>query len=152
MQTNNFTPKSTKIFKTPKEISLGVKNYHFWEMTPGLWVWCRKIVETSKTCKILLHFGLFLAFKHLCSIRTRSSKYVHFLYLGQIRTNGSQRALTVQKLPPNYFLGLFTWKLQKTPKSTNYTELQQNFSWSQKLRFFEKLPQVTLLDEFNVEK
>ena len=53
----HFHSKSWPNFK---ESVLGVKNHHFWEMTPGfptLWVWCRKVVETSKTCKILLYFG-----------------------------------------------------------------------------------------------
>ena len=67
MQTNIFTPKVDQIFDDPKEGLLVVKNYHFWEMTPGyptLWVWCRKIVETSKTCKILLY----LAKWQVCSL------------------------------------------------------------------------------------
>ena len=60
MQTNIFTPEIDQICNDPKESLLGYKNYHFWEMNPGfhtLWVWCRKIVETSRTCKILLYFG-----------------------------------------------------------------------------------------------
>ena len=74
MQTNIFTPKVDQIFDAPKESLLGVKNYHFWEMTPGyptLWIWCRKIVETSKTRKMLLYFGLFWTFKYLCPIYVR---------------------------------------------------------------------------------
>ena len=35
MQTNIFTPKVDQIFDDPKESLLVVKNYHFWEMTPG---------------------------------------------------------------------------------------------------------------------
>ena len=60
MQTSIFTPKVDQIFDDSKESLLVVKNYHFWEMTPGyltLWVWCWKIVDTSETCKILLYFG-----------------------------------------------------------------------------------------------
>ena len=41
MQTNIFTPKVDQIFDDPKESLLVVKNYNFWEMTPGyptLWV------------------------------------------------------------------------------------------------------------------
>ena len=60
MQTNIFTPKVGQTFDDPKESLLVVKYYHFWEMTPGyptLWVWCWKIVDSSKTCKILLYFG-----------------------------------------------------------------------------------------------
>ena len=74
MQTNIFTPKVDQILDDRKESLLGVKNYHLWEMTPGyptLWIWCRKIVETSKTCQMLLYFGLFLAFKYLCPIYVR---------------------------------------------------------------------------------
>ena len=44
---------------TPKKFRSWSK-LSFWEMTPGyptLWVWCWKIVDTSKTCKILLYFG-----------------------------------------------------------------------------------------------
>ena len=72
-----------------------------WEMTPGyptLWIWCRKIVETSKTCKKVAVFRLILDFQvPLPNIRAKSGKYVHFFYLGPIRTNESQRALNVQK-------------------------------------------------------
>ena len=62
MQTNIFTPKVDQIFNNPNEslLKFKFKIYHFWEMTPvfpTLWVWCRKIIEASKTCKILLYFG-----------------------------------------------------------------------------------------------
>ena len=43
-------------------------------------------------------------------VRTNSGKYVHFLYLGPIRTNESQRAFNEQKLPQMIVLGLFRWK------------------------------------------
>ena len=36
-----------------------------------------------------------------------SGIYVHFFYLGPIRTNESQRAINKQKLPQITFLGLF---------------------------------------------
>ena len=42
----HFSPqKSTKFFRTPTKVFLGVKNYLFWEMTPAYptwWVWYRK--------------------------------------------------------------------------------------------------------------
>ena len=72
MQTNIFTPKVDQIFDDPKESLLVVKNYHFWEMSPGyptLWVWCRKIIDTSKTCK------------YCCILE--SGKYVHFCISAQ---------------------------------------------------------------------
>ena len=63
MQTNIFTPKVDQIVDDPKESLLVVKNYHFWEMTPGyptLWVWnfqnmqniavFRKVANMSTFC------------------------------------------------------------------------------------------------------
>ena len=131
----------------PKEISLGVKTYYFWEMTPGLWVWCRKIVETSKTCKILLQFRLFLAFKYLCPIRTKSGKYVHFLYLGPIRTNESQRAINAKKSSRKWLCWVYldTNKHFHSKSRPNYTGLQWNFCWGQKLRFLKNDPRLPYL-------
>ena len=36
-------------------------------------------------------------------VRTNSAKYVHFFYLGPIRTNQPQRAFNKQKLPQMIF-------------------------------------------------
>ena len=138
------TPKIDQIFDDPKQTSL---NYHFWEMTPGypsLWDWCSKIVETSKTCKILLYFGLFLTFKYLCPIRTKSSKYVHFFYLGPIPTNESQRALNVQNLPQTTLLGLSRCKqIIFTPKvDQKFWWPQIKFARCQKLSFLRNDPRL----------
>ena len=43
-------------------------------------------------------------------VRTNSGKFVHFLYLGPIRTNESKRTFNVQKLLQMTFLGLFRCK------------------------------------------
>ena len=70
-------------------------------------------------------FRLFLAFKYLCPIRKKSGKYVHFFYLGPIRTNESQRALTVQKLPQiTFWVYLDANKHFHSKNQQNYTELQ----------------------------
>ena len=66
MQTNIFTLKVDQIFDDPKESLHGVQNYHFWEMNPGyptLWVWCRKIVETSQNMQNIAVFRLIFGFK-----------------------------------------------------------------------------------------
>ena len=51
-------------------------------------------------------------------------------------------------------LGLFGYKTKIfTPKNDQIIhESNEIFLGGQKLRFFEKWPQVTLLDEFNVKK
>ena len=135
MQTNIFTPKVDQIFDAPKESLLGVKNYHFWEMTPGyptLWIWCRKIVETSKTCKMLLYFGLFWSFKYFCPIYVRkvvdmstfsisaqyvrmnlkeplmyksSRKWLCFLLFGYKQTFSPQKSTKLFRTPTKFFLG-----------------------------------------------
>ena len=136
MQTNIFTPKVDQIFDAPKEILLGVKNYHFWEMTPGyptLWIWCRKIVETSKTCKMLLYFGLFWTFKYLCPIYVRkvanmstfsisaqyvrmslkeplmyksSRKWLCWVYLDTNKHFSPQKSTKLFRTPTKFFLGV----------------------------------------------
>ena len=154
MQTNIFTPKVDQIFDEPKESLLGVKNYHFWEMTPGyptLWIWGRKIVETSKTCKMLLYFGLFLAFKYLCPIYVRkganmstfsiSAQYVRMSLKEPLMYKSSRKWLCWVYLDKNKH-----FSPQKSTKSFR--------TWT---KFFlgvqnEKWPQLTLLDEFDIEK
>ena len=77
-----------------------------------------------------------------------------FFYLGPIRTSESQRAINAKKVAVNDFVGSI-W-IQINIFTPNVDQIIQDsdeiFLLSQKLRFFEKWPQVTLLDEFNVEK
>ena len=157
MQTNIFTPKVDQIFDAPKESLLGVKNYHVWEMTPGyptLWIWCRKIVETSKTCKMLLYFGLFWTFKYLCPIYVRkvanmstfsiSVQYVRMSLKEPLMYKSSRKWLCWVYLDTNkHFSPQKSIKLFRTPTK---------FFLGSKITFFEKWPQLTLLDEFDIEK
>ena len=157
MQTNIFTPKVDQICDAPKESLLGVKNYHFWEMTPGyptLWIWCRKIVETSKTCKMLLYFGLFWTFKYFCPIYVRKVANMSTFSISAQYVRMSLKEPLMYKRSVNDFV----WSIWIQtnifhPKSRlNYSGLQGNFSWGSKITFFEKWPQLTLLDDFDIEK
>ena len=117
MQTNIFTPKVDQIFNDPKESLLGVKNYHFWEMTPGfptLWVWCRKIVETSKTCKILPYFGKWQKSPLFVS-RPNTYEWV-------------SESPKCTKVAVNDFVGCI-WMQTKNFTPKNYSELQRNFCY-----------------------
>ena len=121
--------KVDQIFDDPKESLLVVKNYHFWEMTPGyptLWVWCWKIVDTSKTCKILLYFGKWQICPLLVS-RPNTHEWV-------------SESLKCTKVAVNDFVGCI-WMQTKIFTPKNYSELQRNFRMN-----FEKWPQVTLFD------
>ena len=115
MQTNIFTPKVGQIFDDPKESLLVVKNYHFWEMTPGyptVWVWCWKIVDTSKTCKILLYFGKW----QICPLFVSLPNTYEWV----------SESLKCTKVAVNDFVGCIWMQTQNfTPK--NYSELQRNF-------------------------
>ena len=149
--------KVDQIFDAPKESLLGVKNYHFWEMTlvyPTLWIWCRKIVETSKTCKIILYFGLFWTFKYLCPMYVRkvanvstfsiSAQYVRMSLKGPLMYKSSRKWLCWVYLDTNkHFSPQMSTKLFRTPTK---------FFLGVKITFFEKWPQLTLLDEFDIEK
>ena len=76
-----------------------------------------------------------------------------FFYLGPIRTNESQRAINVQKLPQMIFwVYLDANKHFSLQKSTKLYMTPMKFFLGTKNTFFEKWPQVTLLNEFNVEK
>ena len=145
MQTNIFTLKVDEIFDDPKESWLVVKNYHFWEMTPGyptLWTWCRKIVETSKTCKMLLYFGLFLAFKYLCPIYVRKvANMSTFSISAQYVRMSPQRALNYKSNGKWLCWVYLDTNKHFSPQSRqNYSGLQRNFSWGSKITFFEKWP------------
>ena len=149
--------------------------------------------------------------QNVAKFRTNSSKYVHFFYLGPIRTNESQKALMYKSCPKWHFLGLFRCKqifsqnvakfrlieglfvplpntyekwqicplfvsrpntyewVSKSRKCTkvavkdfvgsiwiqtnifhfksrpNYTGLQWNFSWGQRLRFLKNDPRLPYL-------
>ena len=128
--------KSTKFLMPQKESLLGVKNYHFWEMTPGyptLWIWCREIIETSKTCKMLLYFALFWSFKYLCPIYVRtvanmstfsisaqyvrmslkeslmyksSRKWLCWVYLDTNKHFSPQKSTKLFRTPTKFFLGV----------------------------------------------
>ena len=140
MQTNIFTPKVDQIFDDPKESLLGVKNYHFWEMTPGyptLWVWCKKIVENSKTCKMLRYFGLVLVLKYLCPIRTKSGKYVHFSISAQYVQMSLKEPLMYISCPKWLcWVYLDTNKLLSLQKSTKLFRTPTKFSLGSKVTFF----------------
>ena len=124
MQTKIFTPKVDQIFDDPKESLLVVKNYHFWEMTPGyptLWVWCWKIVDTSKTCKILLYFGKW----QICPLFvSRPNTYERV-----------SESLKCTKVAVNDFVGCI-WMQTKNFTPKNYSELQRNF----RMFFWEMTP------------
>ena len=124
MQTNIFTPKVDQIFNDPKESLLVVKNYHFWEMTPGyptLWVSCWKIVDTSKTCKILLYFGKW----QICPLFvSRPNTYERV-----------SESLKCTKVAVNDFVGCI-WMQTKNFTPKNYSELQRNF----RIFFWEMTP------------
>ena len=151
MQTNIFiTPKVDQIFDDPKESLLGVKNDHFWEMTPGyptLWIWCRKIVETSKTCKMLLYFGLFLACKYLCPIYVRkvanmstfpiSAQYVRMSLKEPLMYKISRKWLCWVHLDTNIFYPQKSTKLFRTPNEI--------FLGGQKLPFLRNDPSLPYL-------
>ena len=117
MQTNIFTPNVDQMFNDPKESLLGVKNYHFWEMTPDfpiLWVWWRKIVETSKTCKILLYFGKW----QIC-----------LLFVSRPNTyEWVSESPKCTKVAVNDVVGCL-WMQTKNVIPKNYSELQRNFCY-----------------------
>ena len=110
-----FTPKVDQIFDDPKESLLVVKNSPFWEMTPGyptLWVWCRKIVETSKTGKILLYFGKW----QICPLFVSRPNTYEWV----------SESLKCTKVAVNDFVGCI-WMQTNNFTPENYSELQRNF-------------------------
>ena len=157
MQTNIFNTTVDHIFDDPKESLLGVKNDHFWEMTPGyptLWIWCRKIVETSKTCKMLLYFGLFLTFKYLCPIYVRKLANMSTFSISAQYVRMSLKEPLMYKSSRKWFCWVYldTNKHFSPQKSTKLFRTPTNFFLGSKITFFEKWPQLTLLDEFDIEK
>ena len=131
-----FLSKSRPNFWCPQRKFARVKNNHFWEMTPGyptLWIWCRKIFETSKTCKMFLYFGLFWTFKYLCPMYVRkvanmstfsiSAQYVRMslkeplmyksscewlclVYLDTNKHFSPQKSTKLFRTPTKFFLGV----------------------------------------------
>ena len=83
-------------------------------MNPGyraLWVWFWKIVDTSKTCKILLYFGK-------CPIRP--------LFVSRPNTyEWVSESLKCTKVAVNDFVGCI-WMQTKNFTPKNYSELQRN--------------------------
>ena len=125
----HFHSKSRTNFDDFKESLLVVKNYHFWEMTPcypTLWVWCWKIVDTSKTCKILLYFGKW----QICPLFVSRSNTYEWV----------SESLKCTKVAVNDFV-VCIWMQTKNFTPKHYSELQRNFRM-----FFEKWPQASLLD------
>ena len=87
---------------------------------------------------------------HICPLFSFSA---HYVGIGPIRTNESKRTFNVQTLPQMIFWvyldGNKPFSLQK---STKLYRTPMKFFLGTKNTFFEKWPQVTLLNEFNVEK
>ena len=145
-----FHSKSRPNFWCPKESLLGVKNYHFWEMTPRyptLWIWCRKIVETSKACKMFLYFGLFWTFKYLCPMYVR--KVANMSTFSILAQNVRMRLKEPLMYKSSRKWLCWVYWIQTNifhPKSRlYYSGLQRFFSWGQKLPFLRNDPSLPYL-------
>ena len=109
---------------------------------PYLWIWCRKIDETSKTCKMLLYFGLFWTFKYLCPIYVRkvanmctfsfSAQYVRMSLKEPLMYKSSRKWLCLVYLDTN--------KHFSPQKSTKLFRTPTKFFLGSKITFFEKSP------------